>query len=70
MEGHYVDMAELCPEYLEEINAIKEEAPKASKLRRKEFSNILDWVQAFSIYMTIMFGVSLKPPGIPAPSHS
>ena len=53
MEGHYVDMAELCPEYLEEINVNEEESPRASKPKQRECSNILDWVQAFGTYVAI-----------------
>ena len=53
MESHYVNLAELCPEYLEEINANEEESPRASKPKQRECSNILDWVQAFGTYVAI-----------------
>ena len=54
VKGHYVDMAELRPEYLEELNAIEEDHPKSSRPKPKEFTNILEWVQAFSIYVAIL----------------
>ena len=54
VEGHYVEMAELHPKYLEELNATEQEPPKALKPRRKEPCNFLDWVQAFGIYVAIV----------------
>ena len=44
-------MAELCPEHLEALNAADEDRSKSSQSGPKEISNILDWVQAFCIYV-------------------
>lgn len=53
-EGHYVDMAELHPDHLEELNAAEEDHSKPARARQKELSSILDWIQAFSIYVAIL----------------
>ena len=52
-EGHFVDMAELRPEHLEELNSVDEDHSK-TKPRQKEMSNILDWVQAFGTYVAVL----------------
>ena len=51
IEGQYVDMAQLRPEHLEALNAADEDHSKFSQSGPKEISNILDWVQAFCIYV-------------------
>ena len=53
-EGHYVDMAELCPEHLEALNAAEEDHSKSSRPKLKDISSILDWIQAFSIYVAVL----------------
>ena len=53
-EGHYVDMAELSPEYLEALNAAKEDHSKSSRPKLKDIFSILDWIQAFSIYVAVL----------------
>ena len=51
IERQYVDMAELCPEHLEAFITADEVHSKSSQSEPKEMSNILDWVQAFCIYV-------------------
>ena len=53
-EGHYIDMVELRPEYLEELNSADEDHSKTTRPRQKELSSILDWVQAFGIYVAVL----------------
>ena len=53
-EGHYVDMAELCSEHLEALNAAEEDHSKSSRPKLKNISSILDWIQAFSIYVAVL----------------
>ena len=52
-EEHNVDMAELCLEHLEALNAAKEDHSKPTPIP-KDISSILDWIQAFSIYMAVL----------------
>ena len=54
IEGHYVDMAELYPEHLEALNAAEEDHSKSLRLKLKDISSILDWIQAFSIYVAVL----------------
>ena len=54
IDGHYVDMAELCPDHLEALNTADEDHSKSLQSKPKEISNILDCVQAFSIYVAVL----------------
>ena len=54
IEGHYIDMAELFPEHLETLNAAEEDHSKSSRPKLKDTSSILDWIQAFSIYVAVL----------------
>ena len=47
-------MVKLFPEYLEALNAAEEDHSKSSRLKLKDISNILDWIQAFSIYVAVL----------------
>ena len=47
-------MAELRPEHLEEMNSADEDNSKTTRPKQKELSSILDWVQAFGIYVAML----------------
>ena len=53
-KGHYVDMAELCPKHLEALNEAEDDHIKSSRSKLKDISSILNWVQAFSIYVAVL----------------
>ena len=54
IEGHYVNIAELCPEHLEALKVAEEDHSKSSRPKLKDISSILDWIQAFSIYVAVL----------------
>ena len=47
-------MAELLPEHLRGPNPYDEDQPKSSKSKYRELSNIVDWIQCFSLYTAII----------------
>ena len=69
IEGHYIDMAELFPEHLEALNAAEEDHSKSSRPKLKDISSILDWIQAFSIYMAILKDQPHRVPSLLAYQH-
>ena len=56
--GEYVDMSELLPEQLGPSD-IKLSSEKQQGTKKKLISNILEWVQCFSIYVSV---IALKEP--------
>ena len=58
-EGRFIEMAELLTDTLISADYVTEDDPKSHKQKRKEVSDILEWVQCFGVYMAI---VSLKEP--------
>ena len=51
-------MDKLCLEYLEALNAAENGHSKYPRSKLKDISSILDWVQAFSIYVDILSKIS------------
>ena len=58
-EGSFVEMTELLTETLSSIEYGTNEDPAGQKRKHQEVSNIVDWVQCFGIYITI---ISRKEP--------
>ena len=53
-EGQFIEMAELLPDFLRSPNPSDEDQFKTSKSRNWEITNIVDWIQCFSLYIAII----------------
>ena len=59
--GEYVDMAELLPDRLGvSAGPVTKDDKHSSKPKRRQVTNILEWIQCFGIYVAVL---TLKHPG-------
>ena len=59
--GEYVDMAELLPDRLGvSAGPVTKDDKQSSKPKRRQVTNILEWIQCFGIYVAVL---TLKHPG-------
>ena len=66
--GEYVDMAELLPDRLSvSAGPVTKDDKQSSKPKRRQVTNILEWIQCFGIYVAVL---TLKHPGQMRPTPS
>ena len=53
-EGLFVEIVELMPDYLRGPNPSDEDQLKNSKPKNWEITNIVDWIQCFSLYIAVV----------------
>ena len=53
-EGLFVEMVELMPDYLRSPNPSDEDQFKNTKPKNWEITNIVDWIQCFSLYIAVV----------------
>ena len=53
-EGQFIEIAELLPDFLRGPNPSDEDQLKSSKIRTWAITNIIDWIQCFSVYIAII----------------
>ena len=53
-DGHFIEMVKLLPESLRGFNSYDEDQLKSSKPKHQEISNIINWIQCFSLYTAII----------------
>ena len=53
-EGLFIEMVELMPDYLRSPNPSDEDLLKHSKPKNWEITNIVDWIQCFSLYIAVV----------------
>ena len=58
--GEFIHMAELLPDHLRISTTPSKDDKKATKQKRRQVTNILEWIQCFSIYVAVL---TQKHPG-------
>ena len=53
-EGQFVEIVDLMPDYLRGPNPSNEDQLKSSKFKNWEITNIVHWIQSFSLYIAIV----------------